>query len=526
MRKSLLPFALLLSALFSCNRENVPGTGDNAGYYPDPNLTHDQIVLGEKLEDPYAIQNITKALAKLYPTKAGREDLTPTDLYVRFLPTTDDEVETLTSLGVHLTDHPLDYRIVVEGDWYHDPSIDDEDITWQYAVVPHDFVFPEGIAHELLDECYIAENDMVTRGDGIDWEAVEREAYIMTGNGDMIAPETKAASYSPSGRITMVDPDFAGGKPIGVSGVRVSCNSFVKFAHCYTDRDGYYQMSKKFSAKPRYRLVFKNSMKFSIGMNLILVPASVSTLGKGSPEGLSYTVTGTSEDKLFRRCAVNNAAYDYFSRCGEDDLNIKTPPNDTRFWIFKSLGKSAAPMLHHGAVVENGVINTYLRGYGTLLKCFLPDIIIGTKESESFADIYATTVHELSHATHYSQVGNGYWEKYIFFILSSSISSSSASYGSAGDKNAGYCEIGEMWAYFMESKLFKDRYGGSMPEFGTSWWFYPQIFRYLYERGFTCSEICAVLNGEAVSRETLQAALIEKYPDRQALIEQVFERYR
>ena len=52
MRKSLLPLALLLSALFSCNRENVPGTGDNAGYYPDPNLTHDQIVLGEKLEDP------------------------------------------------------------------------------------------------------------------------------------------------------------------------------------------------------------------------------------------------------------------------------------------------------------------------------------------------------------------------------------------------------------------------------------------------------------------------------------------
>ena len=83
-----------------------------------------------------------------------------------------------------------------------------------------------------------------------------------------------------------------------------------------------------------------------------------------------------------------------------------------------------------------------------------------------------------------------------------------------------------MWAYFMESKLFKDRYGGSMPEFGTAWWFYPQIFRYLYERGFTCSEIYAVLSGEVVSKESLQAALTSMYPDRQALIEQVFERYR
>ena len=526
MRKSIFASALLLTALCSCNREQVPGSDSQSGSYPDPSLTHDEIVLGEKLEDPYAIQNITKALAKLYPTKAGREDITPTDLYVRFLPSSDEQLDALVALGVHLTDHPLDYSIKVEGDWYHDPSIDDDDITWQYAVVPHDFEFPEGIPYELLDECYIAENDMVTRSDGIDWEAVEREAYILTGNGDMICPETKATAVAPSGRITVVDPDFAGGKPIGVSGVRVSCNSFVKFSHAYTDRDGYYQMKKKFSAKPRYRLVFKNSMNFSIGFNLILVPASVSTLGKGEPSGMSVTVTGTSEDKIFRRCAVNNAAYDFFSRCAEDDLNIKTPPKDTRLWIFKSLGRSCAPMLHHGAVVENGLVNTYLKGYGTLIKCFLPDVVIGTKESESYADIYGTTVHELAHASHYSKVGNGYWEKYIWYVISSAINSGADGYGNGTEKNAGYCEVGETWAYFMESKLFKDRYGGSMPDFGTSWWFYPQIFRYLYERGFTCSEIYAALTGEAVSKDSLKAALLTMYPDRQALIEQVFERYR
>ena len=49
-------------------------------------LAHDEIVLGAKLDDPYSVENVTKALASLYPVKADRVDVTPTDIYVRFLP--------------------------------------------------------------------------------------------------------------------------------------------------------------------------------------------------------------------------------------------------------------------------------------------------------------------------------------------------------------------------------------------------------------------------------------------------------
>ena len=112
-----------------------------------------------------------------------------------------------------------------------------------------------------------------------------------------------------------MDDKANGGKPFGVAGVRVSCNSFVRFAHCYTDRDGYYQMPKEFTSTLRYRLVFENEKGFSIGFNLILVPASVSTLGKAGPEGVSAEISSSSEQKLFRRCVINNAAYDCISRC-------------------------------------------------------------------------------------------------------------------------------------------------------------------------------------------------------------------
>ena len=86
-----------------------------------------------------------------------------------------------------------------------------------------------------------------------------------------------------------------------------------------TNENGYYEMSKKYNSDIRYRLIFKNKEGFSIGFNLILVPASVSTLGKASASGINMTVTKNSEDKLFKRCAANNAAYDYLRYSREDE---------------------------------------------------------------------------------------------------------------------------------------------------------------------------------------------------------------
>ena len=178
--KLLLPLALLTG----CQGEDVP--------VPDGRrvdmaaLSHGMIELGEKLEDPYTVDNMQEAVARLYPTKAGGIVLSATDLYVRFLPRTEEEYSALLSKGLRLTDHPVDYRIVKEGDYYHDPDLAQDAITWQYAVVPKDFSFPTGIRYEVLDECYISENDPVTRAEsGIDWDAVEAEAYRLTGNEDL-----------------------------------------------------------------------------------------------------------------------------------------------------------------------------------------------------------------------------------------------------------------------------------------------------------------------------------------------------
>ena len=83
-----------------------------------------------------------------------------------------------------------------------------------------------------------------------------------------------------------------------------------------------------------------------------------------------------------------------------------------------------------------------------------------------------------------------------------------------------------MWSYYLESRMYKDRYGGSFPTFGTSYWFYPQIFRYLDERGISPSEIFSVLDASVNTRTALKNALMLALPAKRDVIDQVFNRYR
>jgi len=518
MRKLWFISAVLLLA--ACDKTSFEEDNPRA---PEGEIYHDMIQLGDKLDDPYTVANMQEALTKVYPTKAGRVELSATDYYVRFLPKDDDELRLLQDKGLYLMDHPMDYSIAKEGDYYQDPSLAEDAITWQYAVVPKNFSFPADVQFQILDECFLSEHLPESKAiDGVDWSAVEEEAFRLTGNEDLWEPAavTKGGSACPEGRITIEDPKFGNGQPFGVSGVMVACNVFVKIGTTYTDRDGYYKMGKSFSSKPRYRLVFKNEKGFNIGFNLILIPASVSTLGKGSPEGIDFHVKD-GDGALFRRCTVNNAAYDYYSRCNRDDLDITQPPSDLRIWILNGLRDSSCSMLHHGAYLDGSTLNDYLGSYMWLLKLFLPDVTIGSKEKD-YSQIYKATMHELAHASHYAKVGNEFWDPYIKYVVLSFILEGGQPYGSGNKEGAGQCRIGEMWAYFLEETMYKDRYGGTMASFGNRYWFQPDIFTYLYERGMSRGHIFRSLRPSVTSLDDLRDELIAQNPSMEKVINQTF----
>ena len=109
--------------------------------------------------------------------------------------------------------------------------------------------------------------------------------------------------------------------------------------------------------------------------------------------------------------------------------------------------------------------------------------------------------------------------------MGSYVSSSGMAYGDGSGVNAGYCEVGEMWAYYLSSKMYHERYGGDYPTFGTTFWFYPQILRFVEERGIECWEMFSLMNASVNSRESLRRALIAYAPEKADAIELIFTRY-
>ena len=249
-------------------------------------------------------------------------------------------------------------------------------------------------------------------------------------------------SGTPAGRITIVDP--ARGEEEGVRGVRVGCNCFVKTAYAYTDAEGYYQMTRSFSSEPRYRLIFKNSAGFAIGLNLLLVPASVSSLGKGDVAGLDVQISQESDRRLFCRSVVNNAGFDYYGRCGDETPSMKTPPSNLRIWLFQSFGSSSTVMLQQGVLVDDSKLSDWLGEFTFLVKIFLPDIVLGLKNHDSYASIYADAVREFAHASHFMAAGKSYWNNYARFVITSFVTSGFVTYGVGTEENHGLCEVGEM----------------------------------------------------------------------------------
>jgi hypothetical protein len=284
-------------------------------------------------------------------------------------------------------------------------------------------------------------------------------------------------------------------------------------------------MDREFTSELRYRIVFQNEKGFGIGLNKILVPASSSTMGKAGPEGVSLTVDNGSDRRLFTRSVVNNAAYDYFESCAVRDRKILPPPANTRIWIFQALEACSTPMLQQGVLVDETAIGEFLGEFSKYVKMFLPDITLGVRGVEEYSTIYSGTVHELAHASHFSQVGKQFWNKYVGYVIASFIESGGRMYGVGSGDGAGHCEVGEMWAYYVQNRLYKERYGEDKTTFGTSYWFHPHILLYLDERGLGRSGIFKALQPEVTSKNALQERLGSLYPEYGVIINQAFDRY-
>ncbi|WP_136465096.1 hypothetical protein [Flagellimonas onchidii] len=182
---------VLLAALglivYSCQKEhnyvNEPIQDVTQG-----NKTESAIVLGPKLKNPYAISVMKKAFENITtPTEGAKtngryalrtvidevgdtlelvdipEDvIRVTHKYVKFKPSSEEELDAIKAdTTLVLFDHPLDYEIEQEGDYYRDPEVPDTIPTPRYATLKISQVLADTIPFEILSELYLPEEDAV-----------------------------------------------------------------------------------------------------------------------------------------------------------------------------------------------------------------------------------------------------------------------------------------------------------------------------------------------------------------------------
>ena len=195
--------------IISCDSLYIPDEQQNSNQIKITEILNDgAIVLGEKLDNPYSLKNMQRALDTLMATKGMESiELEATDLYVRFRPTDTLQYRLLMDQNIELFDYPLTYDLLSDGDHYHDPSIPEDEITWQYTVVPVDQIDTDvqyeeidfdvidendlpvfhlitdevaKVSGRIIDACYFPENDIITKsGIGLPVSAEELEAMAI-----------------------------------------------------------------------------------------------------------------------------------------------------------------------------------------------------------------------------------------------------------------------------------------------------------------------------------------------------------
>lgn len=126
-------------------------------------------------------------------------------MYMRFLPADNDEWDLLKEdTTLMLFDFPLDYEIKNLGTYYHDPSLPEDAITWQYCVLPIGYNI-QNIQHELLYEVYIPGKDKNSKGIDNFLNDLEYESVNLTGNMPENDLNNTKGTWTPKGIIKAWD---------------------------------------------------------------------------------------------------------------------------------------------------------------------------------------------------------------------------------------------------------------------------------------------------------------------------------
>jgi hypothetical protein len=387
-------FAMVASlTLFSCLNENDDPGRKDSGVAVRGKLT----VLGKQLENPFSVRKMEEARQRLLAEDSSFAsiDIQRTHYYVKFKPADYLQYDLLVNdTTIQFLDHPFDYEIIDQGDYYHEPGLADTIPTYQYAAVPASYSFPANIAYQILEELYLPEDDQSEKNSfgrtasesELLYSRLEREALALTNNlEDETGNENTNArtngwlpdKWYPSGRILVYDNRLNSFLPL--VGAKVQTRRWFKIRTDITDRVGYFKIEDGYRYPVNYSIPWERG-KFDIRSG---------TFGQarfnGPKKKGSWILKIYQNGMSFHYAHVFRAAMRYYYG---DIGGLKRPGFRLKYSVFDKKGNHLARNIGNWSAFG---IN--------------PNILIyrydPTDGSENDSDeMFSTTCHETAHTTH------------------------------------------------------------------------------------------------------------------------------
>lgn len=218
---------------------------------------YEPIVLGDKLPNPYSMDNMRKAIEVYNKSGLSKSalstDIKPTHYYMRFKPKNEAEVDKVEAdTTVFYYSWPLDREIVSGSTNYRDPELPDSIPSYMYCTVPVNHILPN-VDYEILEELYILEDvnvyddpneteemSLSKHAKTSYWQELKNIALENVGMEPEIVSLSK--SWRPSGKVTYYDNSL--NKTIPLQGAPVhTVRTFIGH-QCCTDANGEFSMPK------------------------------------------------------------------------------------------------------------------------------------------------------------------------------------------------------------------------------------------------------------------------------------------
>ncbi|MCL6274046.1 hypothetical protein M3P19_08495 [Muricauda sp. 2012CJ35-5] len=486
--------------LVSCQKEEMQTKETQDVELQEPDTAR-MIKIGEKLENPYSVENMRRAYDRLlkknkvskktYAAKTFKDsnDISTTDYYVRFWVENDEQKSLLLADSLNLSVVPLDVEIVEDGDHYLDEGSELDGARWLYTSVVENYHFHESIKYEKLEDLFLIEaSDLGEEEEHEEMKTttiggktgisknflydLEDEALMLTGNLDAEQSRNGAAvarsRQRPQGHVRVLNTVSGNFDP--VVGVKVKTRKWFKWAKGWTNAEGFYRVNRRYRRNVRYTVIFKNNRGFKIWPSVVSVSAARFRAGSRSKFGHDFNFRTNSAG--WRWATVNNATRRYLDYCTQ--FGIGRPHRNLRIVALGGSGASSAPMLRrvwglYGFTTRSKVVtflakanklNMSANVVAHMLKFIQPDLIIRANANRGTDGVFSVTFHELAHASHFKKVGSRYWIKYINYIISyGTLSKAKRPYGDGRGKNFGLCALGEAWAYHCGYTLILEEFG-------------------------------------------------------------------